>query len=59
MIQNLMKSNPKIAQAVPIVKQIMSEGGTKKEQLAKACKIANLNAQEVEKQLINNGIDLK
>lgn len=59
MIQNLAKSNPKIAQAVPIVKQIMSEGGTKKEQLAKACKIANLNAQEVENQLINNGIDLK
>ena len=32
MIQNLAKSNPRIAQAIPIVQEIMAQGGSKKEQ---------------------------
>ena len=59
MIQNLAKTNPKIAQAMPIVEEIMKQGGTKKEQLAKACQKAGLNTEQVEKQVKDLGINIE
>ena len=59
MIQNLAKTNPKIAQAMPVVEEIMKQGGTKKEQLAKACQKAGLNAEQVEKQVKDLGINIE
>lgn len=58
MIQNLAKTNPKIAQAIPVVEEIMKQGGSKKEQLAKACQKAGLNTEQVEKQVKDLGIDI-
>lgn len=58
MIQNLAKTNPKIAQAIPVVEEIMKQGGSKKEQLAKACQKAGLNTEQVEKQIKDLGIDI-
>ena len=58
MIQNLIKSNPNIAQAVPIVQEIMKQGGSKKEQLARACQKANIDVNQVETQLNNMGINI-
>lgn len=58
MIQNLAKTNPKIAQAIPVVEEIMKQGGSKKEQLAKACQKAGLNTDQVEKQVKDLGIDI-
>ena len=59
MIQNLAKTNPKIAQAMPVVEEIMKQGGSKKEQLAKACQKAGLNTEQVEKQVKNLGINIE
>lgn len=59
MVQNLVKTNPAIAQAMPVVEEIMKQGGTKKEQLAKACKKAGLNTEQVEKQVKNLGINIE
>lgn len=58
MMQNLMKNNPNIAQAIPIVQKIMNEGGSKEDQLRKACEIANLNYQQTADSLKSNGINL-
>lgn len=58
MIQNLAKTNPKIAQAIPIVQEIMSQGGSKKEQLQKACKKANIDSSQVEEQIKKFGINI-
>lgn len=58
MINNMAKTNPKIAQAMPIVQQIMSEGGTKREQLQKACKKANVDSSKVENEIKNLGINI-
>lgn len=58
MVQNLAKTNPAIAQAMPVVEEIMKQGGTKKEQLAKACQKAGLNTEQVEKQIKNLGINI-
>ena len=58
MIQNLAKTNPKIAQAIPFVEEIMKQGGTKKEQLAKACQKAGVNQEQIEKQVKDLGIDI-
>ena len=58
MIQNLAKTNPKIAQAMPVVEEIMKQGGTKKEQLAKACQKAGANQEQVEKELKDLGINI-
>ena len=58
MIQNLAKSNPRIAQAIPIVQEIMAQGGSKKEQLAKACQKSGLNPEQVEKQVKDLGINI-
>lgn len=59
MIQNLAKTNPKIAQAMPVVEEIMKQGGTKKEQLAKACQKAGMNAEQAEKELKSIGINIE
>lgn len=59
MVQNLVKTNPAIAQAMPVVEEIMKQGGTKKEQLAKACQKAGLNTEQVEKQVKNLGINIE
>ncbi len=59
MVQNLAKTNPAIAQAMPVVEEIMKQGGTKKEQLAKACQKAGLNTEQVEKQVKNLGINIE
>ena len=59
MIQNLAKTNPRIAQAMPVVEEIMKQGGSKKEQLAKACQKAGLNPEQVEKQVKNLGINIE
>lgn len=59
MVQNLAKTNPAIAQAMPVVEEIMKQGGTKKEQLAKACQKAGLNTEQVEKQIKNLGINIE
>lgn len=58
MIQNLAKSNPKIAQAIPIVQEIMAQGGSKKEQLAKACQKGGVDANKVEEQINSLGINI-
>lgn len=58
MIQNLAQTNPKIAQAIPIVQEIMSQGGSKKEQLQKACKKANIDSSQVEEQIKKFGINI-
>ena len=57
MIQNLIKSNPRIAQAIPIVQEIMAQGGSKKEQLAKACQKGGVDTAQVEEQI--NGLGIK
>ena len=58
MIQNLAKSNPKIAQAIPIVQEIMAQGGSKKEQLAKACQKGGVDTNKVEEQINSLGINI-
>ena len=58
MVQNLAKTNPAIAQAMPIVEEIMKQGGTKKEQIAKACQKAGVNQEQVEKELKSIGIEM-
>ena len=58
MIQNLAKSNPRIAQAIPIVQEIMAQGGSKKEQLAKACQKGGADTNKVEEQINNLGINI-
>ena len=40
MIQNLAKSNPRIAQAIPIVQEIMKTSSSKREVIEKACQKA-------------------
>ena len=57
-IQNLAKTNPKIAQAMPVVEEIMKQGGSKKEQLAKACQKAGVNSEQVEKEIKGLGINI-
>lgn len=59
MIQNLAKSNPRIAQAIPVVEEIMKQGGSKKEQLAKACQKAGVSQEQVEKEIKGLGIDIE
>ena len=58
MIQNLAQSNPKIAQAIPVVQGIMSQGGSKKEQLEKACKKAGIKSEQAEEQIKSLGINI-
>lgn len=58
MMQNMIRDNPNMQQIMPIVQKILSDGGSNKEKLEKACKIAGLNVNEVEKTLNNNGINL-
>lgn len=59
MIQNLAKTNPKIAQAMPVVEEIMKTSGSKKEVIEKACKKANMDSQKVEEQLKSIGINIE
>lgn len=59
MIQNLAKTNPNIAQAIPVVEEIMKQGGTKKEQLAKACQKAGVNPEQAEKEIKGLGINIE
>ena len=49
-MENLIKNNPNIAQALPIAEEILKQGGSKREQLEKACKKANMDASQVEAQ---------
>lgn len=58
MIQNLAQSNPKIAQAIPVVEEIMKTSGSKKEVIEKACKKANMDSKKVEEQLKSIGLDI-
>lgn len=58
MIQNLAMKNPRIAQAIPVVQEIMSQGGSKKEQLEKACKKAGLKTDQVAEQVKSFGINI-
>lgn len=58
MIQNLAKSNPRIAQAIPIVEEIMKTSGSKREVIEKACKKANMDSKKVEEQLKSVGIEM-
>ena len=58
MIQSLPQSNPKIAPAIPVVQEIMAQGGSKKEQLQKACKKSGMNAEQVENQIKSFGINI-
>lgn len=58
MVQNLAKTNPAIAQAMPVVEEIMKQGGTKKEQLVKVCQKTGLNPEQVEKQIKSLGINI-
>ena len=57
-MENLIKNNPNIAQALPIAEEILKQGGSKREQLEKACKKANMDASQVEAQLSNLGISI-
>ena len=56
-VGNLIASNPNVANAVPIVKEIM-KSGSKKEQLRKACNKCGANYSEVEKQIKSLGINI-
>ena len=58
MIQNLAKSNPRIAQAIPIVQEIMKTSCSKREVIEKACKKANMDSKKVEEQLKSIGLDI-
>lgn len=58
MIQNLAQYNPKIAQAIPVVEEIMKTSGSKKEVIEKACKKANMDSKKVEEQLKSIGLDI-
>lgn len=58
MIQNLAQSNPKIAQAIPVVEEIMKTSCSKKEVIEKACKKANMDSKKVEEQLKSIGLDI-
>ncbi len=58
MIQNLIKSNPNIAQAVPIVQEIMKTSSSKREVIEKACQKANMDSKKVEEQLKSVGIEI-
>ena len=59
MIQNLAKTNPKIAKAITVVEENMKKGGSKKEQLAKACKKAGVNPEQAEKEIKGLGINIE
>ena len=58
MIQNLAKSNPRIAQAIPIVEDIMKTSSSKREVIEKACQKANMDSKKVEEQLKSIGLDI-
>ena len=58
MIQNLAKSNPRIAQAIPIVEEIMKTSSSKREVIEKACQKANMDSKKVEEQLKSVGIEI-
>jgi hypothetical protein len=58
MINNMAKTNPKIAQAIPIVEEIMKTSGSKKEAIQKACQKAGVNQEQVEKELKSIGIEM-
>ena len=58
MIQNLAKSNPRIAQAIPIVQEIMKTSSSKREVIEKACQKANMDSKKVEEQLKSVGIEI-
>ena len=58
MIQNLAKSNPRIAQAIPIVEDIMKTSSSKREVIEKACQKANMDSKKVEEQLKSMGINI-
>ena len=58
MIQNLAKSNPRIAQAIPIVQEIMKTSSSKREVIEKACQKANMDSKKVEEQLKSVGIEM-
>ena len=58
MIQNLAKSNPRIAQAIPIVEDIMKTSSSKREVIEKACQKANMDSKKVEEQLKSVGIEM-
>lgn len=59
MINNIAKTNPKIAQAMPVVEEIMKTSGSKKEVIEKACKKANMDSTKVEEQLKSIGINIE
>lgn len=58
MIQNLAKSNPKIANAIPVVEEIMKTSGNKQEVIQKACEKAGVNPEQVNNQLKSMGINI-
>ena len=58
MIQHLAKSNPRIAQAIPIVQEIMKTSSSKREVIEKACQKANMDSKKVEEQLKSVGIEM-
>ena len=58
MIQNLAKSNPRIAQAIPVVEEIMKTSSSKREVIEKACQKANMDSKKVEEQLKSVGIEM-
>ena len=58
MIQNLAKTNPKIAQAMPVVEEIMKTSSSKREVIEKACQKAGINPEQVNNQLKSMGINI-
>lgn len=58
MIQNLAKSNPNIANAIPVVEEIMKTSGNKQEVIQKACEKAGVNPEQVNNQLKSMGINI-
>lgn len=58
MIQNLAKSNPNIANAIPVVEEIMKTSGNKQEVIQKACEKAGINPEQVNNQLKSMGINI-
>ena len=59
MVQNLAKTNPSIAQAMPIVEEIMKTSSSKRDVIEKAYQKANMDSKKVEEQLKSIGINIE
>ena len=57
-LQNLISSNPQMAQAWKVVQDIQSKGSSKEEMLKMACQQSGMNYESVKKSLSSFGINI-